>query len=55
MSHAEKERRWDLFEKWQRAKESGVRQKDFCRDEDIRLKELEKVLNWCSQQKRRDG
>lgn len=46
--------REQLITKWNRAKESGVRQKDFCGDNGISVKELDKIINWSTQQRRRN-
>lgn len=53
MSPRETKKRLDLVEQWQRAKNAGVRQKDFCTDNDIALEHLTKCLNWAVQSRRR--
>lgn len=55
LSDAEVRRRWDIQERWKRAKGAGVRQKDFAGDECLARNELTRVLNWCSTQKRREA
>lgn len=48
----EKDRR-NLLDKWQRAKEAGTLRWQFCANEGIEVSELEKVVNWASQRRRR--
>jgi len=49
----EAKRRVDLVRTWQRAKEAGVSEKDFCEDAKISLKDLSHARNWMAQRHRR--
>jgi hypothetical protein len=42
----EAEERLDILERWMRAKEAGVRQKDFCRDRGLDPDDLQRYLRW---------
>lgn len=55
VSKAEARRRTALVQRWKRAKASGVRQKDFCNDNDVSLKHLTKCVNWDGQRRRRSN
>lgn len=49
----EERRRTALVEEWQRAKEAGVVQKDFCADKGITVDRLNKLVNWFTQRQKR--
>ncbi len=53
LDEKEARRRLDLIARWKRAKETGIRQKDWCHDEGIRLKDLQRAINWAAQRRRR--
>jgi hypothetical protein len=54
VSEPEARKREELIGRWNRAKAKGVRQKDFCGDEDVSLKYLTKCVNWRAQRRRRN-
>jgi hypothetical protein len=54
VTDAEAEKRRELIAEWQRARDAGVRMKDFCKDRGCSVKYLEKCVNWASQRSRRD-
>jgi hypothetical protein len=53
LTEAEKTRRLQLIDDWNRAKEAGESMKGFCSDRGVDWKYLEKCVNWCAQQRRR--
>ena len=51
----EARKRVELAERWRRAKAEGVRQKDFCSDNDVSLEYLTNCMNWLAQRRRRSN
>lgn len=51
----EADKRYRFESDWKRAKSTGTSLKDFCADRGCSMKDAEKKLNWCSQQRRRIG
>jgi hypothetical protein len=46
-------RRTKIIQAWEAAKGAGIRQKEFCHDQHVTMRELGKIVAWDSQRKRR--
>jgi len=55
VSRQEEDRRYGILERWARAQEGGVSRRQFCTDEGITVKELEKIKAWARQRENRRG
>ena len=53
VSKKEARKREELVDRWNRAKATGTRQKDFCNDNGVDLNRLVRYVNWVAQRRRR--
>lgn len=53
LSTAEENQRFDIIDRWYRAKDSGVSQKEFCESQNVARNHLVKCIEWRATRKRR--
>ncbi len=53
LTESEARKRLEVLGKWHKARDAGISQKDFCRDNNLSLKKLTTYINWSAQRQRR--
>ena len=55
LSDNDKARRWEVIDDWKNAKSNGITMKEYVKDNNMTVSELNRAVNWGTQQKKRQN